>query len=93
MRKEDISQVNEIDREAFPTQWPPPNYRRELQNQLARLAVACDDSKPIEEPEVSAPPAGDISGLANRLKRLFGREHSGTELPSSATDVNYRPRC
>ncbi|MFC2060260.1 hypothetical protein ACFLTZ_04095 [Chloroflexota bacterium] len=43
MQREDIAQVIEIDREAFPTQWPPPNYQRELQNQLAHYIVACDN--------------------------------------------------
>jgi ribosomal-protein-alanine N-acetyltransferase len=43
MNKGDISQVNEIDREAFPTLWPPANYRRELENHLAYYIVAADD--------------------------------------------------
>ena len=51
MRKEDIPQVTEIDREAFPNQWPPPNYQHELQNQLARYIVACDDSQTYTKPE------------------------------------------
>ena len=34
MVKEDLDQVNEIDHEAFPTQWPPANYRQELQNKI-----------------------------------------------------------
>lgn len=40
----DVEQVTEIDREAFSTQWPPPNYRRELQNGLSHHVVAVDDS-------------------------------------------------
>jgi ribosomal-protein-alanine N-acetyltransferase len=40
--KEDLDQVNTIDREAFPTQWPPPNYRQELQNKIAHYLVAID---------------------------------------------------
>ncbi len=30
MERDDLERVSEIDREAFPTQWPPPNYRQEL---------------------------------------------------------------
>lgn len=45
MEKGDLAQVTEIDREAFPTQWPPPNYRRELQNQLAHYIVVIDDNR------------------------------------------------
>ena len=71
MRKEDIAQVKEIDREAFPTQWPPPDYRRELQNPLARLIVACDEGTMMEEPEVEVSPEKGISGLASKVRRLW----------------------
>jgi len=85
MRKEDIAQVNKIDREAFPTQWPPPNYRHELQNQLARYIVACDEDKTIEEPEVKAPPEKGIFGLVSRVRRLLNHERFfGNKLPPSS---------
>jgi ribosomal-protein-alanine N-acetyltransferase len=45
MAKEDIGQVNEIDREAFPTQWPPPNYNQEMKNKIAHYLVAYDNTK------------------------------------------------
>jgi ribosomal-protein-alanine N-acetyltransferase len=48
MTQEDLGQVNAIDREAFPTQWPQPNYRQELNNKLAHYIVACDDSRTLE---------------------------------------------
>jgi [ribosomal protein S18]-alanine N-acetyltransferase len=47
MVKEDLDQVNEIDREAFPTQWPPANYRQELQNKIAYYIVVNDNTRPI----------------------------------------------
>jgi ribosomal-protein-alanine N-acetyltransferase len=50
MVKEDIDQVNEIDLEAFPTQWPPANYRQELQNKLAHYLVTCDDTRLEKNP-------------------------------------------
>lgn len=84
MRKEDVTQINEIDREAFPTQWPPPNYQRELQNKLARLIVACDEAKTVEEPVVVTPPERGISRLASRVMellnadRLFGQRRPPT---------------
>jgi ribosomal-protein-alanine N-acetyltransferase len=49
MEKGDLAQVNEIDREAFPSQWPPPNYRQELQNRMAHYLVAIDDSRTTTE--------------------------------------------
>jgi len=42
MRREDVSQAEEIDRQAFPTMLPPPNYERELKNRLAHYIAACD---------------------------------------------------
>jgi ribosomal-protein-alanine N-acetyltransferase len=49
MEKGDLGQVNEIDREAFPSQWPPPNYRHELQNRMAHYLVAIDDTRNTTE--------------------------------------------
>jgi len=45
MVNEDIEQVNEIDQEAFPTQWPPANYRQEMQNKIAHYLVVYDDTR------------------------------------------------
>jgi [ribosomal protein S18]-alanine N-acetyltransferase len=70
MVKEDLEQVNEIDREAFPSQWPPANYRQELQNRIAHYIVACDDTKTIATP--AAVPDNKISffnWLVHRAKR------------------------
>jgi ribosomal-protein-alanine N-acetyltransferase len=50
MVKEDLDQITEIDREAFPSQWPPPNYRRELENKTAHYIVLCDDTKKVNIP-------------------------------------------
>lgn len=83
MSEEDIPQVNQIDHEAFPTMWPPPNYRRELANRIARYIVACDDEKTVEETAVTTPHQGS-SGLLYRLRRLFGHDHSsGNEVTTS----------
>jgi len=43
MKQEDVPQVTAIDREAFPTLWPPANYERELKNGLAHYIVACGE--------------------------------------------------
>jgi ribosomal-protein-alanine N-acetyltransferase len=70
MVKEDIDQVNEIDHEAFPSQWPPANYRQELQNKIAHYLVACDDTKVIDAPPATAPRKFSfLSWLLPRHKR------------------------
>ncbi|MFC2019897.1 ribosomal protein S18-alanine N-acetyltransferase [Chloroflexota bacterium] len=70
MHRGDVVQVTEIDHEAFPTAWPPPNYHRELQNRLAHYVVACSDERQAEAPPV-APKRGFISRLASVLGGLF----------------------
>lgn len=66
MGKEDLAQVNEIDREAFSTQWPAPNYRQELQNMIAYYVVACDDTRTVEPAEMQ--PRRGLSTLFSRIK-------------------------
>ncbi len=73
MRTEDVAQVTEIDREAFPSQWPSPNYQRELQNGLAHYIVVYDEEKTVEQPEVKAPSEEGQTGLTSRWRRLFSR--------------------
>jgi len=86
MRNEDIAQVTEIDREAFPTQWPPPNYQYELRNQLAHYIVACDDEKIVEQHEVKTPLRKSWTGLASRLKHLFSRNRLSRHELSPSTE-------
>jgi ribosomal-protein-alanine N-acetyltransferase len=84
MRKEDLPQVTEIDREAFPTLWPPANYQRELDNRLAYYIVACDEEERFELPEPKATPQKGFSGLTAKLRQLFNHNRFlGNEPPPS----------
>jgi len=71
MHREDVAQVTEVDREAFPTLWPPVNYERELENRLAHYIVACDEGERVEESEVVVSLEENLSGLGSRIRRLF----------------------
>jgi len=51
MTKQDVPQIAKIDREAFPTMWPPINFGHELSNKLASYVVACDETKTVENPQ------------------------------------------
>jgi len=85
MHKEDVVTVTEIDREAFPTQWPAPNYQHELRNRLARHIVTCDEEKPVEQPEVEARPEKSSTGLTSIMRRLFNHNRFfNNELPPSS---------
>ena len=44
MQDFDITQVSEIDREAFPTQYPPPNFKKDLNKGVIRYLVAFDEN-------------------------------------------------
>jgi ribosomal-protein-alanine N-acetyltransferase len=79
MCQEDLPQVNEIDHEAFPTMWPPPNYQRELKNGLAHYIVVGDEKKRYQPPAPSPTPRKGISGLLARLR--FRSNHSNSEPP------------
>lgn len=75
MRKEDVDQVSEIDREAFPTQLPPPNYQYELRNRLAHYLVAYEEGEIVEvtrETVVAEKSNGGIS----LWRRVLGRNNT-----------------
>ncbi len=71
MHIEDVPQVVEIEREAFPTQWPPTPFKRELQNRLARYLVVCQEGEVWE-----APPRQGLSLLLDKLGRLLTRRQA-----------------
>jgi ribosomal-protein-alanine N-acetyltransferase len=87
LRREDIDQVLEIDREAFPTEWPPPNFKRELDNRLASYIVACNAEEIVCEPEKPPPPESPRN-LISLIKGFFIRDKSPTS-EQSAKNRDY----
>lgn len=71
MSQEDLPQVNQIDREAFPGLWPPANYQRELKNGIAHYIVVCDQNKKYTPPAPKNDPPKGLSGLIARLRLRF----------------------
>jgi [ribosomal protein S18]-alanine N-acetyltransferase len=73
MVKEDIQQVSAIDREAFPTMWPPVNFQHELTNRLAHYLVAGEGKNTPDRSEIKlvarSEPAHSFLGL--RVPFLF----------------------
>ena len=82
MRRGDISQITEIDREIFPSLWPPANYRRELENRFAHYIVACEEGKIVDELGVIDVAQGGLSRLVCRLRHLFIPDHFSKVEPS-----------
>jgi [ribosomal protein S18]-alanine N-acetyltransferase len=66
MSKDDLLQVSQIDKEAFPTQWPPTNYRSELQNSLARYLIVYQEGS-----NIALKPMIERKGLIGWFRRFF----------------------
>ncbi len=80
MRREDVDQVVAIDKDAFPTQWPPTNYRNELQNRLAHYVVVYIEGEPVE-----TKPCPSNTGFFYRIRKWFG-DNRKTPVKSSKED-------
>lgn len=95
MEKRHVAQAVEIERDAFPTLFPPTSFRRELNNHRASYLVAWaleemagdryDDSVPAY-PDPAPHPTEEGRPLAgrvlHRMRNLWGRED-----PTSEVDV------
>ena len=81
MTQDDVIQVTEIDREAFPTQWPPANYQHELRNRLANYVVAYDEDSTVDQPEAGATAAKSQKRWFSGLGRLFGHDRAPDKNP------------
>lgn len=60
MQERDLAQAAEIERDAFPTLFPPTSFRRELKNRLARYLVARRLDDP---PELTRQPSESPAGI------------------------------
>ena len=98
MTEEDIPQVKVIDRDAFPTTWPAPAFRRELKNnKLARYLVAWDPGSTHREwsartgiAAASEEEANQEPGrLATAVRRFLGRSSDGLPQPTAELLVGY----
>jgi ribosomal-protein-alanine N-acetyltransferase len=77
MQDRDIPQALEIDREAFPTQWPHPTYasfKQELRNRLACYIVV---TKPSESETIEQSP--DTGKFWQKLLHFFNNDRFFSE--------------
>ena len=77
MAQADVRQVAEIERQAFPTLFPPTPFRRELGKRNASYLVAFEDRAEAIHPEPgiaspTAPSRGRIAGLARLAVSVLG---------------------
>jgi [ribosomal protein S18]-alanine N-acetyltransferase len=87
MRRQDIPQVTEIDHDAFPTEWPPTNFPRELENKLAYYIIAYETKDTGQQPDQK--PAGKETkpGLVDRIRRIFSRSQVTNEDPPEEISI------
>ena len=73
LRPDDISFVTKIDRQAFPTLWPPTPFKREMNNSQAKYLVAWEP-EPNRSLVVDEPESEQSTSLSSRplLDRLLG---------------------
>lgn len=89
----DIEQVGVIDKESFPTMWPPVAYKRELQqNRLARYIVAYQMDGRTEPGAGNARPSGRrrpslLGRVTAGLMGLFGEKESREDGPAVQQDL------
>ena len=85
MNIEDIPQVSEIEREAFPPPWPPTNFKRDLTvNSLTYYMVAYKESQGVNQdaPNIDTGTSKDkesqskIRSLSSAMRHLFKRENT-----------------
>ena len=89
MNADDISQVSLIDREAFPIEWPPPSFKRELSSSMVRYLVAQDESRRIgSEAKTPVPKRSMWESLVSRMSHLLGRNDAAADV-ATAQDVPF----
>jgi ribosomal-protein-alanine N-acetyltransferase len=92
MRMADIPQVMEVERESFPTMWPPTAFKRELQqNRLAHYVVVVEHDAsrtPVISPEPEDErPHSSLGRIWGELRQFLGSDGAGGDLPP----VEQRP--
>ncbi|MBN2099254.1 MAG: ribosomal protein S18-alanine N-acetyltransferase [Dehalococcoidia bacterium] len=79
MNADDIPQVSEIDREAFPTEWPPPSFKRELSSSMVRYLVAVDESRRTVS-NATVPKRSMWESLVAGVRHMLGRDDASTQV-------------
>jgi ribosomal-protein-alanine N-acetyltransferase len=75
MHHEDINEVTEIDRQAFPSTWPPPRYEREMENKVSHhIVVARDTPECRDKTVIEKEPS-----LTSRVRRFFSATRASND--------------
>jgi ribosomal-protein-alanine N-acetyltransferase len=88
MNVDDIAQVGAIDREAFPTEWPPPSFKRELNSSIVRYVVAFDESGQTlgSTKTMTTRSRTAWESLVSRMRHLSGRDHAVADVTTAQNE-------
>ena len=91
MRIADIPQVMEVERESFPSMWPPTAYKRELQqNRLAHYIVVVEH-RPTQGPPAAEEPqprqGGPVGRLLGELRQILGGDDGRLPPPEEREEL------
>ena len=87
MRRQDIPQVTEIDHDAFPTEWPPTNFPRELENKLAYYIIVYENKDTGQQTDQKSQGKEIKPGLVDRIRRIFSRSQVPNENPPEEISI------
>ena len=85
LQKEDITEVVEIEREAFSPAWVTSPFRRDINNKRACYLVACLEQEEEGQPVSSPSDGGDSS--QSWISKLAGRLGLGGDSPEETSPV------
>jgi len=91
MRLSDIPQVLEVERQSFPSMWPPTAFRRELQqNRLAHYIVIGEANPAVAaaESDDEPPEPGPIGRFLGEIKHILtGDDPAGLPPPDERAEL------
>jgi ribosomal-protein-alanine N-acetyltransferase len=89
LRRDDIAQIDEIDREAYPNWWPPSNYESELNNSLAHYLVLYETNGKTPNGRPDEWPISKASALGRILEWLLHPGKSDPLPPSPPAIIGF----
>ena len=87
MQRQDIPQVTVIDRDAFPTEWPPTNFPRELENGLAYYIIAYQPKNQDSPTTQKFSGKEKQPGIMDRIRKFFASPETPPDDPQEDIDI------
>lgn len=89
MEERDLGQAAEVEKDAFPTLFPPTSFRRELRNRIARYLVLARSGNTSDD-DADLPPLPEVSAEA-RNGPLFNRLVTGARQMWRGRNPSWQP--